>query len=642
MSDKKSIMVGVRLDNIHPWFNQHLSVINNLNYDKDKLRIVYSLQDNVNTRNMAEKLKQFRDESKLNIEVYKEPYDSNLKKYGPDMSSVIFKEWQNMCKEDYFMLLDSDIVLTPEFAVNEMIRVNQPIVAPYIYIHGTNQFYDTWKFRLNGRLFHNSDVPGLGLLKPIQIDSAGGMMLVKNEIFKQLEISNPYPTVSMCYDASRKGYRTVGLPYIRVLHENLAARGITHKPLPQQLGGYPTSNYPASYYDGIKTIGDIMPSTPELLNFLKVTNEEYCKSVNNYAKSVFDKSPLLQKEKSLKWVENISKFYNFYFTKDPLKIMYNYYYEPMPEWFEIETSTTCQFRCKMCEHTYWNEKSEFMDFDTFRGIADQFTDLKWIGMSGIGESFLHPDYRKMMKYIKEKDSSIYIEFFDQFYLEDKKTFKEWIDYSYDKVYLSMDGATKEVYEAQRPGSNYEKVLSNLKLFDAMKKDAGKSFPRLCIHYIINKDNVHEAAKFIYMIKDLGIDVWFIQFTKVLHTYPEIAGMQIDVKQDVIDAITKASKETCIEVRFNVNTNETKAPSHICTAYTQPFIFVDGTVISCCACNEQNDRQYQKATSLGNIKTQTLEEIWHGDKMREYRKKLYSGEVNDVCKRCPLFNTRATL
>jgi hypothetical protein len=179
MSNNKSIFVGVRLDNIHPWFGQHLKVINSLNYPKDKLRIVYSLQDNVNVRTVAEKLKQFKDETGLNIEVYKESYDANLKKFGPEMSKVIFNEWQKIISEDYFMLLDSDIVLIPPYAINEMIRVDEPIVAPYLYIHGTQYFYDTWKFRLDGRLFNNTEVPGNGLLTPVKIDSAGGMMLVK-------------------------------------------------------------------------------------------------------------------------------------------------------------------------------------------------------------------------------------------------------------------------------------------------------------------------------------------------------------------------------------------------------------------------------------------------------------------------------
>ena len=186
-SKLKDIFVGIRLDNIHPWFNQHLYVVKNLNYPKENLRIVYSLQDNVYTKSIAEKLKIFKDESKLNIEVYKEPYDEDLKKYGVEAGACIFKDWQSMFKEDYFMLLDSDIVQIPSFAISEMIRVNQPIVAPYIYTYGTQYFYDTWKFRIGGRRLHAEFPAGLGLQRPITLDSAGGMMLVKSDVFKEVQ-----------------------------------------------------------------------------------------------------------------------------------------------------------------------------------------------------------------------------------------------------------------------------------------------------------------------------------------------------------------------------------------------------------------------------------------------------------------------
>lgn len=637
--DNKSIFVGIRVDNKKPWFNQHLYVVNNLEYPKENLRFVYSLQDNAYTKSIAEDIKKFRDENNLNIEVYKEPFDRDMKQYGVEMGASIFKDWQAMFSEDYFMLLDSDIVQIPQFAIKEMQRVDESIVAPYIYMYGTRYFYDTFKFRINGKMFHHEYVPGSGLLTPIKIDSAGGCMLIKGDVFKNIEVKNPYPTVNLCYDAARRGYRTVGLPYLIVQHANLLQYGITHKPLPQQFGGYPQGNVPITCFDKIQRLNrEPMPLTPELKAYLEKAYGEYVGMVNEEAQKIYDSSEILQKEKSLKWVQNIQKFYNFYFTRDPLKIMINYYLEPLPEWFEFESSTTCQFKCKMCEHTYWKEPSRFMSFDTFKGIVDQFQDLKWIGASGIGESFLDKDYRKMLRYVKEKDPSIYVEFFDQFYLQKKSDFQEWIDMSYDKIYLSFDAASKEVYEKQRPGSNYDKVLKNLILFDKMKKDQGKHYPRLCTHYIINKDNIHECEDHLQLLKDHDIDIWFVQFSKVLHSYPEIEGMQVDIPEALIAKIQAKGKELGIETRFNVNTNNMKAASYGCTAYTQPFIFADGSVIPCCACNEQNDREYQKQTALGNLTTQSLKEIWYSERARKYRYNLYTGRTDAVCERCPLFNT----
>jgi len=638
----KDIFVGIRIDNIHPWFDRHKQVIRDINYPKDNMRFVYSIQDNVYKKTIAEEIKKLKDETGYNIEAYIEPHDRNLKAYGQQMSAPIFNDWKNIFDEDYFMLLDSDIVLMPKFTVKELLRVNYPITAPYVYMIGTGTFYSTWEFRMGGRRFSNQNPPGAGLLVPIQIDSAGAVMMVQGDVFKEIEFTNPYPTVMFCYRAFNRGYRTAGLPYVMVQHDNLAARRIFHSPLPRELGGYPMVGNFVSFYNRVNILNrKPLPAYPELLTLLKEVNSQYIEISDKQATDLYNCSDILKNEKSLEWAKNITKFYNFYFSKDPWKLMYQYYHEPLPEWLEIETSTYCNFKCLMCENAHWDEPDRFMSLNEFKGIIDQFPDLKWIGFSGIGEAFLNPDHRAQMRYIKDKNPNTYVEYFDQFFLQQPEVFKEWIDYSYDKVYVSFDAATKEQYEHQRPGSNYEKVISNLKLFDKIKKDEGKHYPRLCFHYIINKDNIGEAVDYIDFVADLDIDVWFIQYTRMLHSFPEIEDMRVEIPNKLVKDIQERAKKRKLEARFNVNTGNILCPSYSCNAWTQPYIYVTGHMIPCCACNERNARSTQKETAMGNIFENTLEEIWRGKKFRKLRKNIMTGKVTNCCEPCPIFNQRSS-
>ena len=642
MTDK-SVFIGIRIDSINPWFKQNLTVLEGLNYQPENIRIVYSIKDSVYAKTVAREIKYNFAKSKYkNIEAYIEPMDKNLRIFGPSMGSVIFNDWKKIFKEDYFMLFDSDIVNAPSYLIKELMRVNQPIVAPYIYIYGNGRFYSTWEFRHGGRMFSPTEPPGSGLMVPVELDSVGACMLVNGEVFKSIPFSDPYPTVTFCYTAYNRGYKTVGLPYVHILHENLGARGVYHRPLPAQFGGYPVDQGFASYFTRVKTVGtDIMPLTDELLNHLNLVHDEYVRYSDETATALFNNSPIMQKEKSLQWSKNINRFYNFYFTRDPMKLLYYYYVNPLPEWCEIEVSTACNFKCKVCELTYWDQPQRFMSFDQFKSIVDQFPVLRQIGTTGIGESFLNPDHRKQLRYIREKNPDTYVEFFDQFYLPDKDTLQEWVDYSYDKIYFSTDGATKEVYEDNRHGSNYERVMDNIVLFDKLKKDAGKHYPRFCVHYIINKTNIHEADKMIDVISDLGVDVWFIQYTKLLHNYPEISGLQVDIPPALLEKIKTKAKDKNIEVRFNVNTSQVMCPSYVCSAWNQPFIFVDGTLIPCCACNEGNERNRQIKEGMGNIFEQSLSDIWNGPRYADLKKKLFTGKVFDACKPCPIANVRCT-
>ena len=65
---------------------------------------------------------------------------------------------------------------------------------------------------------------------------------------------------------------------------------------------------------------------------------------------------------------------------------------------EIEVTTRCNLKCIICEHTYWDEPNRDMSFEQFKGIVDQFPKLKWIGLTGIGESFINKDFMKMLRY----------------------------------------------------------------------------------------------------------------------------------------------------------------------------------------------------------------------------------------------------
>jgi len=638
----ENILVGIRIDYPNPWLKDHFNVLKHLDYPSESLRFVYMLKDSPSLHVLVEKIKEFRDQTGFQIEVYKEPVDKDLLRYGAEMGSAIFRNWQDLFEEDYFLLLDSDIVEVPSYLIKEMKRVNQPIVAPYIYQKGSNIFYDTWKFRLNGRRFHPSSPPGEGLLVPMEIDSAGGCMLVKGDVFKEVKISNPYPTISLCYNAYKRGYRTVGLPYLRVYHEDLKKYGIIHRPLPPELGGYPKDLGFSTFFSRVKTISmDPMPPNKELLTYLRDALKNYEAEIMKEAKIIYNNDPILQEEKSLKWTYNILKFQHFYFTRDPVKLMIYYYLEPLPEWFEIEPTTYCNFKCRMCEHTYWKEPNRNMTFEEFKSIRDQFPVLRWIGMTGIGESLLNPDFMKMLWYVKQ-DPSIYIELFDQFFLTTPRVLEEWVDMSLDKVYVSLDAAHKETYEWQRPGSNFDRVLNNLKKIDEIKKNKGKHYPRLCFHYIINKQNICDVLDYLDLVKDLNIDVWFIQFTRMLHPFPEVKDMFVNISPSFKEQVLIKAKKLGLDVRFNANVPLRKPPMYQCSAYIQPFIFVTGHVIPCCCMNEENRRQWQKDTSLGNVFEKPFKEIWYGKRFRDLRRKIYTNQIHEICRRCPLFNVRVSL
>ncbi len=84
------------------------------------------------------------------------------------------------------------------------------------------------------------------------------------------------------------------------------------------------------------------------------------------------------------------------------------------------------------------------------------------------------------------------------------------------MFISIDGATKETYEKIRVGSDFNRVVANIKRFIELKRQRKTYFPETILHFVLNKINQHEALYFVEFVKSLGGQTIF--FTRLLHSF----------------------------------------------------------------------------------------------------------------------------
>lgn len=309
-----------------------------------------------------------------------------------------------------------------------------------------------------------------------------------------------------------------------------------------------------------------------------------------------------------------------------------------PRLVEIETTTRCPLKCTICEHTFWKEEAREMTFEQFKYAVDQFPKLKWIGLTGIGESFTNKDFLKILRYVKSR--RIYVELYDPFFLINEPTARELIDLGIDKIFISLDAATKNTYERVRVGADFDKVINNIKRFLEIRTKRRTPYPELSYHYIINKMNIDEVLPFVDLAKSLTGTESSIIFTRMMHRFTENAGVFTDIPQDLGRQVRKKAEEAGLRIGWNADALENKPHISQCSFWIMPFIFVTGHVIPCCAGNEANKREFQKEYSLGNIFESKFKDIWNSDKYRQFRKMLHRGEVPIQCRDCPPFELRS--
>ncbi|TET84001.1 MAG: radical SAM protein [Candidatus Nealsonbacteria bacterium] len=368
---------------------------------------------------------------------------------------------------------------------------------------------------------------------------------------------------------------------------------------------------------------------------------------------------LREYKRSIKYVHKkrgLKGVYNFLFAKlfvsdeggemsllDPLFRAFPWLVK-YPYKIEVEHTTICNKKCIICEHTYWQEKSERLDFEQFKKIVDQFPKLKWINITGEGSGFFNSDFLKMIKYLRDRDVSV--NFVDEFDLLDEEKARKLIEYGVNCIWISMDGAIKETYEKIKVGCNFDKVVRNIKMFLDLKKEYNSSLPTLCFRFIVNTLNYKEMPKMAELINsfkeygDLG-EGTKLEFAGLL-TFKEIEKYYLpEVPEEVLEETVKKGKELGIKVQFSHIGESKLPPVKKCAAWAEPYIMIGGYVLPCCAVLMSNKRPFLRKNSFGNLNENSFKEIWNSKRYKKFRSLIPKdkGPVPIFCAGCRGYNTR---
>lgn len=345
-------------------------------------------------------------------------------------------------------------------------------------------------------------------------------------------------------------------------------------------------------------------------------------------------------------IKNMFWVYPLWWNKKTASFLLNKFFPKLgidlfPPFLEIEPTTVCNFHCICCEHTYWKEPSENMAFEQFKKIFDDFGKPKWLGLTGIGSSYLNKDFHKMLEYAKSKGTIV--EVMDHFaHFKDNEQIKELIEIGPDFQFVSTYGASKKSFEKVCVGSDYDRIKENIKTFVKLKKQMKKRFPILNFHYIITKESKNELLDFLDFVHELNTEVGEVLVTPMLHSFKEAKKYAVTIDEGYVEKIREKAKKYKIPITINMSAKQNaesleKKPSiNNCKEYIMPFIFVTGHVTPCCAQNEANARDWQKKMSLGNALEKPFKEIWYSEKYKKMRKLIRQNKFPKECAICPAY------
>lgn len=309
---------------------------------------------------------------------------------------------------------------------------------------------------------------------------------------------------------------------------------------------------------------------------------------------------------------------------------------PMPAHIVIDISSRCNLACPLCPtgNGTINLKKDMLTPADFRKFIKQFPHILSVSLFNWGEPFLNAHIFDILDIAREYDIKTDIDTNFSLHFTDEKLLKIARS-GLSVLRVSLDGASQKTYGVYRHGGDFELAFSNMKRLRKLQKKAGLKTPRIYWKFLVNKFNENELEKAKQMAKDIDVRLLFDYFLLA----DDIRDISVTPGQSIAEKrkFWLTTKKQYLAKQYQSDTLETPYFHRTCPwLFSSLVIHPDGNVLPCCyAASEES--------SMGNVHTQSVDEIWNSPKYQYARSLFIDGATVDrvpvICEKCPIYLNR---
>ena len=184
-----------------------------------------------------------------------------------------------------------------------------------------------------------------------------------------------------------------------------------------------------------------------------------------------------------------------------------------PRVLYVEPTIICNLRCPQpaCvpEEVYDTRSVRMLPFDVYTKVLDEVgPHLESMIFYNYGESFIHKDACRMIRYAKDVNPGIWIwTSTNGHYFDKPEKVQALVDSGIDEIQFGIDGATQEVYEQYRKRGRLSTVLDGIRDVVLERERRGKPGPWILWNYILFRwnDSDEEMERARELAIELGVD-----------------------------------------------------------------------------------------------------------------------------------------
>ncbi len=304
-----------------------------------------------------------------------------------------------------------------------------------------------------------------------------------------------------------------------------------------------------------------------------------------------------------------------------------------PVHLKIELTNFCNLACPMCPHSQMRRPVGYMAPALFRSIIDQAgPELEFAYVHHLGESLFHPRIGELIAYGKRRGVAMGLST-NATFLSAGKT-RALLDSGLDFLVISLDANSEQSYAHMRRGGDFQRTVANVRRLFAEK--AARSSPlRVVVQMIVSAHNQHEIAAFArawdgQVVLKVARD-WAgqVPLGALLQSARSRAAAPAPGPCAIAAAAPQLEPAAALEPAPRLAELPPLASSPCRMLWTELTVFWDGQVVPCA-------NVYEPDNLLGDLRTQTLDEVWNGPPIQALRRAHLEDAVAQipVCRSCP--------
>ena len=299
-----------------------------------------------------------------------------------------------------------------------------------------------------------------------------------------------------------------------------------------------------------------------------------------------------------------------------------------PTQIDFELNPSCNLKCPMCtwsaEKTFGQGSKYWMPFEKYKKIINEISNkVKSVSLNNVNEPLIRKDIVDFVKYAS--DQGIYeVMFNTNGLLLTKEMSKKLIHAGLTKLSVSLDAHTKKVYDKIRIGSDFRKVIQNIKDFLEIRKQLKSDLPLLKLTFLTVTLNKHELKPFLnYWEKKADL----ISIQNPSNPFDGDIGEEkrkwLGIKKEFEKKVNNENENE--KVSYDYDFDNLKR----CAQPNQRMVIVsNGTVNPCCNFRGVNIK-------VGNAFKQSVHTLWNNKVYKGLRSMHKMGKYKNhkVCKSC---------